>query len=342
MAGNHGATARAVELESELQQDPYNFDFFQALRRLECVNPDRPRLGRSVRAVDDPVRLGQEPSMAFAPSSLVSYRAGKEGRPGRLTVHLFGLLGPNGPLPLHLTEYARDRLRNAGDPTFASFLDIFHHRMLSLFYRAWASSQPTVNFDRPDDDRFALYIGSLFGLGMPSVRGRDEFSDTAKLHYAGHLACQTRHADGLRSILEGYFGEPSRIEQFVGQWLTLPDDDICLLGLSREKSTLGRTMTIGARAWECQTKFRVVLGPLSRSSYESFLPGQESLRRLAALVRSYVGDELAWDLNLVLNGDEVPPLTLGGDERLGWTTWLAGRSLEKDAGDLRLTPLGCA
>src|SRR6185369_7881895 len=128
--------------------------------------------------------LGQEPDMAFAPAPLASFEPGEKGRPGRLQVRLFGLLGPNGPLPLHFTEYARERLRHANDPTLSRFLDLFHHRLMTLFYRAWAQAQPHVSRDRPNDDRFAVYVGALFGLSQPTSRNRDTLPDLAKLFHA--------------------------------------------------------------------------------------------------------------------------------------------------------------
>ena len=145
------------------------FGFFQALRLIECLYRDAPRLGMSRRPGEDPVRLGQDTSMSFESASLSAFEPKTEGRTHRLLVRLFGLLGPNGPLPLHLTEYAQERLRKHKDPSFVRFLDIFHHRMLSLFYRAWANNEPTVSFDRPESDRFADYVGSLEGIGMPGV-----------------------------------------------------------------------------------------------------------------------------------------------------------------------------
>ncbi len=339
MAGEDGTAARALALERALEGEPHRFDFFQALRRIECAHPDAPRLGRSLRPADDPIRLGQEPSLVFAPSSLASYEPGREGRPPRLLVYFLGLLGPNGPLPLHLTEYARDRLRNSHDPTFARFLDLFHHRMISLFYRGWANAQPTVNFDRPGSDRFALYVGALFGLAMPSLRDRDRWPDLAKLHYAGHLSCQAHNADGLRAVLGDYFRLAVDVEQFVGQWLELPEPAFSRLGLSRDTCSLGRSVILGSRSWECQHKFRVVIGPLGFADYESLLPGGESLDRLVALVRNCSGDELAWDVALILKKEDVPPLRLGGERGLGWTTWLAGRPFEQDPADLHLDPL---
>lgn len=341
MAAEKQTPTPAVAFYQTLRQTPWAFDFFQALRHLECLHADQPRFGCSRRAADDAVRLAQQPSLDFAPSTLAAFdSAGKPDTgptaPPRLEVFFFGLFGPNGPLPLHLTDYARDRLHNAHDPTFARFADVFHHRLLSLFYRAWADARPAVTFDRPESDRFAMYVGSLFGLGMDSLCHRDAMPDLAKRHYAGLLSGQTRHADGLRAMLADFFKLPVEIESFIGHWITLPESSRCRLGESPATGALGLTVVIGERVWDCQHKFRIIIGPLSLTDYERLLPGGDSLKRLAAIVRNYIGDELEWDLNLVLKKEAVPPLLLGRQGRLGWTTWLMERRLDKDADDLRL------
>jgi type VI secretion system protein ImpH len=322
-----------------LQEAPYRYGFYAALRELECYRTDKPRLGTSVRPEDDPVRLTQLPSLAFAPSTLTSYRPGGYDRPGRLSTAFFGLFGPNGPLPLHLTEYARDRYYNARDATFVRFVDMFHHRMASLFYRAWASAQPTVSFDRPSTDRFARHVGSLTGMGMASLRDRDALPDLAKLYFAGRFVCQTRHPEGLATMLREFLGLPVDLTEFVGQWVDLPDDCRCQLGKAPEVSTLGMSVTVGRRVWDCQQRFRITIGPMDRADYERLLPGGESLRRVIALVRNYVGDELSWDLNLILHKDEVPRASLGQMGCLGWTVWTAAQPLSENADDLLLDPL---
>lgn len=336
MASDHRPPTDLVALLTALEREPYRFDFFQALRRMEALHPQKPRLGSAIKATDDPVRLGQEPATTFAPASISDFQARKSGRPPRMLVRFLGLLGPNGPLPLHLTEHARDRLRNDADPTFARFLDVFNHRILSLFYRGWAQAQPTASFDRPQEDRFGLYVGSLFGIGMPGYRERDAMPDLAKLHYAGHLSCQARHPDGLRSILADFLRLPVIIEELVGHWLPLPSSCYWRLGQSPATGTLGISTTAGSRVWDRQNKFRVRIGPLGVRDYERLLPGGDSLPRVVAVVRNYVGDQLTWDLNLILRRAEIPPLRLGGAGRLGWTTWVSSRPLEKDGDDLLL------
>jgi type VI secretion system protein ImpH len=318
-----------------LATTPHAYGFYQAMRRLEAIYADRPRLGRSVRPSQDAVRLGQEPSVIFAPSTLAGWETPEQGAP-RLLVYFFGLFGTDGPLPLHLTEYARDRRRNARDPTLQRFADIFHHRMMSLFWRAWADSRPTVSFDRPEEDRYGTYVGALAGLGMDSLRGRDAMPDLTKLHFAGLLANQTRHAEGLAAILSSFFTMPVRVDSFVGAWLSLPESDWTRLAGRPETAVLGETALLGGRVWSRQHKFRIIFGPLSLSDYLRLLPGGLSFHRLIPIVRNYAGDTLVWEVNLVLKRDEIPDTVLGQQGRLGWTTWLKPRRSEAPAADLFL------
>jgi type VI secretion system protein ImpH len=324
------------DLHAELAAAPWEWSFYQAMRRLEALHRDRPRFGRSVRPAQDAVRLAQLPTVEFAPATLAGWEGPQDANPARLLQHFFGLFGPDGPLPLHLTEYARDRTRNNRDPSFQRFADVFHHRALSLFYRAWANSRPTVSFDRPADDRFGLYTGALMGLGMDALRDRDAMPDLAKLHFTGHYACQTRHAEGLSTILSAYFDVKVRVECFVGTWLAMPSADRTRLGDSPRTAALGRTALLGGRVWSRQHKFRVVMGPLDFADYQRLLPGGRSFHRLIPIVRNYVGDTLLWDVNLILLRKQVPAICLGRAGQLGWTTWLTPRNATTDAADLFL------
>lgn len=338
MAGSNRASAQAVALLSDLAENPHKFEFYQALRLLEALNPDSPRLGKSSRASQDPIRLGQEPSMAFATSMLAGFEPANDTHKDRLDVLFFGLFGPNGPLPLHLTEYARDRDRQEHDSTMRRFADVFHHRMLSLFYRAWADAQPTVSFDRPDQSRFFDYVGSLFGLGSPGTRNHDELPDHARLFLAGLLGLQTRPAVGLEAALTEYLSVPTTVEEFSGEWLELPDENRLYLGRSRRSGRLGVNTTAGARTWYCQGLITVVCGPLSFADFRRLLPDRDSLSRLRGLIRTYVGDELRWELRLVLQAQEVPSVVLGERGELGWTSWLGTRLSASDADDVLIRP----
>ena len=333
--------SKTDSLIDRLSDAPYSFDFFQAVRRIECTRPDLPRIGYSQRPKEDPLRFCQEVSLAFAPSTIAGYTPPWGRRPACLFVRFFGLLGPNGPMPLHITECVRERIRHHQDETLARFFNIFHHRLISMFYRAWACNHKTVSFDRQGDDRFAVYIGSLFGIGIKSCPAawRDVVPDIAKLHYAGRLVCATRPPEGLRAIVSNYFGFAAEIDEFVGEWIELPPDSCCRLGASPESGMVGSTAIVGSRVWQCQHKFRLKLGPMPLRDYRRMLPGGDSLRRLMAWIRSYIGDELSWDAQLILKAEEVPQLRLGVIGQLGWTTWLSSRAFESDVDNLVLRPL---
>ncbi|MEM7261011.1 MAG: type VI secretion system baseplate subunit TssG [Planctomycetota bacterium] len=324
----------AASWQSRLANEPWKWDVFAALRVSEREHTDLPRLGTSRTPSQDALRLGQEPSFAFPPSTVASFEPADIPR---LAVYFFGLFGPNGPLPLHLTEYARDRIRRASDPTFARFVDQFHHRFLSLLYRSWASSRPVIHYDRPEDDRFSIYVGSTMGIASPSMEEHDELSDRAKRYLSGLLSMQSKSSDSLERVLAAFFQVESQVEQFVGQWIELPEEYWCRLGASEETGCLGTTLLLGERFWDCQQKFRVILGPMSYSDYCRMLD-EKRRDRLVAIVRNFLGFELQWDLKLVLRKEEIPPCQLGESVRLGWTTWLTTRERPVDGDELIVNP----
>ncbi|CAN7377896.1 type VI secretion system baseplate subunit TssG [Pseudoduganella sp. LjRoot289] len=334
-----------VELDLELERNAARMDFFQVLRLIENAHPELPRIGASLRPRDDAVRFGQDPSLTFHATALGQFlRAGSNGPDSRarLAVNFFGLLGANGPMPTHITEYVRDRLRNGGDGTLMAFLDVFHHRMLSLFYRARAQAEPAISLDREESDRYAEFVGSLFGIGAPALRQRDEIGDFAKLHFAGLLANNARPASGLVSILREYFKLPVRVEQFVGHWMRLPVEIQSRLGAMEEGNRLGISTVLGSKVWDSQNKFRIVIGPMGFADYERMLPGGDSMKRLLAWVRNYAGTALDWDVRLILKKEETPALRLesagGRGLRLGWSTWPASAAPSSNPDQLLINP----
>lgn len=336
MLENKVLSDKDYEFLKQLQNTPYQFDFFQAVRRLECIYGKE--LGKSVKPEDDPVRLGQEGHIRFAPSTIYSFTPQKNNKPAYLSSYFLGLLGPQGPMPLHLTEYAYERKIHYHDETLIHFLDIFHHRMLSFFYRAWADNQPVVNLDHSDRDKFKNYTGSFFGIGDVVFQNRDELSDYNKLYMSGHLSCQTKHVQGLESLICSFFKLPVKIKEFIGEWISLPEDNRCQLGLGIDVNTLGDNVIVGTRIWEAHQKFRIIFGPLSFETFKMFLPGNHSLKILIDMVRNYIGDVFNWDLQLILKKEEVPSLTINGHQQLGYTTWALSGMKDNDADELIFTP----
>ena len=332
MANPNGQTPNP--LIERLKQDPWAYDFYAAVRLLQSSYPCQPRIGHSSSPAQDPVRFAQSPAMDFAPSTIEAVRQKDPARPPVIYSRHFGLFGPNGPLPLCLTEHARDRILHHGDVTFAEFCNVFHHRLTSFFFRAWADCRKTVDLDRPREQHWPQFVGSLVGLGLGSLQDRDQVPDRVKLYLSGRLVQQNRNAEGLEAIVQDFFAVPTQVQTFVGRWLKLPPNSVCKLGASPETGRLGATVLMGSRIWNCQMHFRLRLGPMKLADFERLLPTGPSFQRLRDWVKLYAGEEFTWDAQLVLAKEEVPQVKLGQSGRLGWTTWLKTKPFERDAENL--------
>lgn len=324
-----------IPFRAALERQPWRYHWFNAMRWFEAHNPSLPRFGTAARPSQEALRVSQQPSLQFAPATLSGFGFDRAGRP-RIEQLGFGLFGPNGPLPLHITEHARARAELDKDDALRAFADMFHHRFALLFYRAWASAQAAASHDRPDDDRFGFYVASLAGYGEPGMRAADAVPSHAKLFMAGHLVRLTRNPEGLASILRAYFGCPFRVEEWVMNWLRLAPDDQTALGVRAETARLGVSAVCGAAVPDRRHRFRLHAGPLDLAAYERFLPGGAWHRVVRDWVRNYIGFELCWDLRLILRGDQIRPLALGGTARLGWTAWLSSNPGGHDRGELIL------
>ncbi len=304
-----------------LRAEPHAFTLFAALRLLEQLYRDRPRLGEARRAGQDAVRLGQPPHMFFAPADVAALGHSEIGAL-KLEQYGFGVFGPNGALPLHLTEYAFDRAKHRDDPGVADFINAFQHRFVALFYRAWADGDPVVNLDRPETDRLLKYVGALVGLASPTARAVAGVASRAAIGRAALFGQSSRSAESLERALSDYFELEFHIRPFVGYWLEIPAEARTRL---TKASILGSGATVGTRSWQCQNRFEIRVGPLRFAALQSFLPGTAAFTELAAIVRLFTNDEWSWQLRPTLIPGEAPRAALGRTSRLGWTSWLGGR-----------------
>lgn len=309
-----------VKLGAQLRSHAKRFQAFQALRLIESAHPHHARLGTAARAAQEPVRLGHDADLRFPAAQVMSYEWADAGERARLALD-FGLLGPDGAMPVHLTEYVRGRSRHRGDRTIERFLDIFHHRMTSLLYRAWADSQPVIGLDRPGEDCYAAYVGSVCGLALEHSRPQVPIGDHARLGAAALLGDRRRHASGLAALLSNELALPVRIEPFVGQWLPLPATANLRLG-KRNRTVLGEGYVLGRRMWDRQHRFRMVVGPVDAGQSERLQPGTTAFARIAAWVRLYLGPTLEYELVLRLAPDAAPAMRLGAKTRLARNTWI--------------------
>lgn len=338
----------------ELLEAPYRFDFFQAVRMLEHCRREqdgKPRdhhfeghgVGRDVRPGDEAVRFRALPSLSFPAAAVNAIRDARAAgnldtkSPSiEMIVTFLGLTGPSGALPRHYTEALLQRIREK-DFALRDFLDLFNHRLISLFYRAWEKYRLPVSFERsrlddatgePDPITLALYC--LDGLGTRGLRGRLDVADEVLLHYSGHLAHFPRSALALECLLSDHLDLPVSVLQCQGQWLILEPDDLAFMPSatlpSGTNNQLGVNLVIGERVWDIQSKFRIRVGPLTWREFQSLMPNGTALRPLCQVTRFYAGPTLDFDVQPLLRSDQVRPCRLAShvDEGpyLGWNTWL--------------------
>jgi type VI secretion system protein ImpH len=332
--------AERARMARALREESTGFSFFQAVRLLTRLGAGRAPVGGWADPADEVVRFGSSTSLAFPASEVQSLAEddADASMPPRMTVNFLGLVGPVGVLPHLYTEHASSRAR-AKDTAFRDFLDIFHHRITSLFYRAWAKYKPAVVQETRDPDRFQDHLLDLAGLGTPGLRARQPIPDAALAFYAGLLASGTRPADGLARIVGDYFDVTATVEQFVGEWRSVQLGGQCALGSDGDAGRLGWSV-LGDEAWDPEGRVRLRLGPLTRAQYEAFLPGGSGHSALESLARLYTDDAVGVDVQLVLARDEVPRCILGSDggasmgsigaPALGRATWLSSRPLLRD------------
>jgi type VI secretion system protein ImpH len=353
-ADTKGAQRDKHRLIGALAARPYEYDFFQAVRLLMRVaqnsasgaTPLRP-VGHDYAPASEIVRFRSLPSHSFPPSDVAAFAPPpsdaplEQPPPAEMTVAFLGLTGPAGVLPHHYTQTVLDRLR-LKDRTLLNFFDLFNHRIISLFYRAWEKHRvpPLLERSRAEqrEDAFTRSLFSIVGLGTPGLRRRLEPPDELFLYYSGLFSHHPRNPLALERMLGEVLGLPTAVLQFQGQWLRLEPSEQTAMPTARQPDGLnchlGATTIAGERVWTVESKFRVRLGPLSYEAFQQLMPGSRLLTRLGQIVRTYAGPELDFDAQLILRREEVPfcqlaPSGLGA--RLGWNTWACSATRSEDA-----------
>jgi type VI secretion system protein ImpH len=345
--------ARFGEVLDLLETVPYEFDFFQTVRLFERIFPHRKPVGHKAVPSAEVMRFGSHASIVF-PASAIQRIDWSTTLPPVIVVNFMGLTGPQGVLPLFYSQMIIERIR-AKDTGMAAFFDIFNHRMISLFYRAWEKYRFAIAYERQDPeerDRVTHVLLHLIGIGTEGLTTRQAFPDEALLFYTGLLSLHPRSASALKNILWDYFDVPVEIEQFVGAWYRLDNSTQCEFARDSTSEQAGIGVIVGDEIWDQQSGVRIRLGPLSLKRYLDFLPNGTAYQPLKALARFFGGDGLDFEVQLVLKREEVPPCELGVDPesqheapgesagmeppvapQLGWSTWAKTVIMKHDPSD---------
>jgi type VI secretion system protein ImpH len=330
-------------LNQKLFDEPERFEFFQAVRLLERMFPERAPVGHDALPHNEVVRFRTRVSLNFPPSQIQEIRESAEDFTDKQKLEIFinfmGMVGSLGAMPMRYTELIIERARY-GDTALWNFLDIFTHRTVSLFYRAWEKYRFPVNYERGKDD-FTAYLFDIVGLGTQGLRHKLDIDDESLLPYGGLITQKPHSASAVKNLISDYFNVPAEINQFSGQWLSLDEESITTLG--KANSSLGVNTVVGTKVWDDQSKFRVRLGALKFNEFQAFLPNGTAYKPVKAIIRFMVGQELDFDIQLKLKAKEVPGtiLTTRAKRRpmLGWTSFLKTKPFTQDDEQVILQPM---
>ncbi len=311
-------------IEEDLYQSFYEYSFFKAVHLLEKFAPDREKLGQALVPSREPVRFKVSPGFSFPPSDIADLKEMPGHKAPEMEIAFMGLIGPSGLLPDWYNELAWRRQRKR-DRSMIDFFNVFHHRLITMFYLAWKKHRFPENYQTGAQDRLSRYILCLAGLGTLSMVNVLGLPREALTFYSGLLSMPTASAIAIEAAVEYFSGTTTRIDQFIERDVLLEEDDWTRVGQANAK--LGMDAVCGKLVRECQGKFRVNLGPVGYKKFMRLMPVGDLLLPVFSLIRYMVGIEFEFEMRIYLNKDEVPPSILDPNaphqHRLGWSAWIA-------------------
>lgn len=322
MANSNRLAKRYLDELSKNPEELYQQGFAPLLRYLDANAPLAARIGYSVSPKQDSARFGQTALLHFHSSPFTQVSFETTNGDYKLKNSYWGMLGINGPLPTHLTEYAIERNHRLKDKTFTEFLDVFNHRFISLFYRAWADAEPCVSHDRPNEDHFKNKITSISGEESPA---QDAFEQNKHVHQylAGLFSQKNRSSAVLSQLLSEFLSLEVSITPFAGRWYDLNAAEITRLGA--KNSSLGIDCIAGTRTYQRSFNFLITIGPVDYTEYLGLLNNKQRLESLIALTQKAVGQEYEFALDIVLKPYQTKPSYLGATQ-LGINSWCQDKS----------------
>ena len=318
-------------LDRLLADEPYRFEFFQAVRLFERIFQKKKPVGGTALPAEECIRFRSRIALDFPPSEVYEIREPASGDGNvEMLINFMGMVGVSGVLPTHYTELVLNRIRHQ-DTAMWAFMDIFTHRAVSLFFRAWEKYRFPIAYERGNDD-FTSFLFDITGLGTRGLRGRMSLDDETLLPYTGLIAQKPHSANAVENVVSDYFSTPARVLQFFGQWLPLNETDLTKVGI--DNSRLGESAIIGSKIWHQQSKFRLKLGPLRFVQFLAFLPSGSAYKKVRSILKFMVGLEFDFDVQLKLKAAEVPGTILTTravrKPMLGWTSFLKTKSFKTD------------
>jgi type VI secretion system protein ImpH len=343
VAGEERPAADPVDdIAAKIAAQARRYNFFGAVALLERLSPGAPRVGGLGPVIEEAIRFRHDPTMTFSPSDVSAIDVVEKPvdptndlSPNRVVYEIMttflGLTGAATPLPLYFAEEVASE--DPDQPSQRQFLDIFHHRILSLFYRMRARYAFTSEFLTDGTDAWSRRVLAIAGVDAYEGQRNSLLPTWRLLRLAPLLTTRARTARNLQLALQDIFGDTLDgggvdVEQFVGRWVDIEERQRMRLGVVN--TVLGKDTTLGVKIFDRGGKIRVVLGPLNEKTFRRFTPDGDQLPLVREVVGLFCRDELECDVEIVLGGDAAPRFKISSKDgsRLGSDTWLGQRREE--------------
>lgn len=304
---------------SALMAQGFEFDMGQAIYLLDCLHPQSVPFGQG----DDPRKESflVSSNVSFGvPSGEISQISMAPQGHIHLKTNMLGIAGVYGPLPPPFAELAMDRGRQK-DHVMVDFLDIFNHRMTSLWYRIHRRWRPIDPYHPPEKSNIGKTLLNLGGQWS-----RHQRFEKALLPFAGLLWQQSRSAVGLEVMLSQYFSLPTQVNQFMGGWLRADESQQSQIGLYESQwNRLGIDALLGHKSWGQEKGIEIVMGRIPWSRFLNLLPGESGFQTLNEMSEYYAGQSYKKRFRFQIAPHEIRLMNLGHSKLyLGYTSWLAG------------------
>ena len=313
-------------------------NFYEYVRRIECINKDMARVGCAIDINSEVVRFAQIPHLHFPSSDIESVAVlSKSHQQVLINQYFFGLLGANGPMTLEFTSYIINRSNNYYDRAMQKFLDIINNRMLTLYYKAWAYNEQAVDYDRKHG-LISHIIGALTGSVSDIYYDNTEIvSENFEKSFARFLSLSIRSKDGLENILNAYFNIPVKVITNIETKHNIPKKYYCKLG-SRQTCTLGKNAQIGTHYLSNSKKIRIEFEVPDFKQCQKLLPGTIEFERISYILNTYLNKPMEYSIRYIIKNDTTLQSRLTGENALGMGILL--KNDNKKAYDIVITVNG--
>ncbi|TMP16962.1 type VI secretion system baseplate subunit TssG [Pseudoalteromonas sp. S2893] len=249
-----------------------------------------------------------------------------------MQVSFMGLTGCSGALPQFYSELVMQRLRYK-DTTMRDFYDMFNHRLISLYYRAWKKYKPSLNHVNNDKnkDPYTKILGLLSG-------GYNEH----QLHFSGLYSRKIRNAFDLQSVLSSYLGCEVKVKQMVGQWHELHQQEQTRLAsqvlFEGQHAQLGVDTMLGKKVWDVSSNIEVHIQSNDPKKAKLLLPKGALFELANKITKDYVGNSIQFRLVIETDFQHLGAAQLAkNDCQLGANSFLAVQNNKSKSNPTKLS-----